>query len=514
MTQATICILITIAVYLIGMLVIGFYYAKKNESTSDYFLGGRKLGPIVTAMSAEASDMSSYLLLGLPGLAYLSGMAEVGWTIIGLGAGTYFVWLVVARRLRRYTQVTNSITLPQFFSNRFHDKKCILTAIAAVIIVLFFIPYTAAGFAGCGKLFNALFGIDYMTAMLISALVIVGYTATGGFMAASITDLIQSIIMSFAIICVTCFAVGEAGGLGAVIDNASTLPGFLSMGATYVEKTGTSEPFDFLKIITTLSWGLGYMGMPHILLRFMAIEDEKKLKISRRIASTWVIISMAVVVLLGLAGKAMSANGLIPVLTGSASETVIVHISDLLSSFGIIPAFLAGLVLSGILACTMSTADSQLLAAASSVSENLLQETFKMKLNPRTSMMAARLTVLVIAVLGVLMAYDPNSSVFGIVSFAWAGFGAGFGPLVMCALFWKRTTLPGAIAGMVAGGAMTIIWKYLIGPLGGVFAIYELMPAFLIGLATIIAVSLMTKAPDQEIEQEFEMAKSDKVLQN
>ena len=256
------------------------------------------------------------------------------------------------------------------------------------------------------------------------------------------------------------------------------------------------------------------MGMPHILLRFMAIEDETKLKISRRIASTWVIISMAVVVLLGLAGKAMSANGLIPALPGSASETVIVHISDLLSSFGIFPALLAGLVLSGILACTMSTADSQLLAAASSVSENLMQETFKMKLKPRTSMMAARLTVLVIAVLGVIMAYDPNSSVFGIVSFAWAGFGAGFGPLVMCALFWKRTTLPGAIAGMVAGGATTIIWKYLIAPLGGAFGIYELMPAFLIGLITIIVVSLMTKAPGQEVEQEFEMAKSDKVLQN
>lgn len=351
-----------------------------------------------------------------------------------------------------------------------------------------------------------------MTAMLISALVIVGYTATGGFMAASVTDLIQSIVMSFAILCVTCFAVGEAGGLGAVIDNANTLPGFLSFDMTYIEKTRTSEPFDFLKIITTLSWGLGYMGMPHILLRFMAIEDERKLKISRRIASTWVVISMAVVVLLGLAGKAMSANGLIPTLSGAASETVIVHVSDLLSSFGIIPAFLAGLVLSGILACTMSTADSQLLAAASSVSENLLQETFKMKLKPKTSMMAARLTVLSIAVLGVLMAYDPNSSVFGIVSFAWAGFGAGFGPVVICALFWKRTTLSGAIAGMVAGGAMTIIWKYLISPMGGVFGIYELLPAFLLGLLTIIVVSLITKAPSQAIHDEFDLAKSDKVL--
>ena len=319
--------------------------------------------------------------------------------------------------------------------------------------------------------------MDYLTAMLFSALVIVGYTATDGFMAASITDLIQSIVMSFAILVITCFAVSQAGGMSAVIDNANSLLGFMEMTSTYVEDKGSGEPFDFLKILTTMSWGLGYMGMPHILLRFMAIEDETKLKISRRIASVWVVISMAVVILLGLAGKAMSANGVISVLHGSDTETVIVHISNLLSSFGILPAFMAGLVLSGILACTMSTADSQLLAAASSVSENLMQQTFKMKLAPRTSMLVARLTVLAIAVLGVIMALDPKSSVFGIVSFAWAGFGAGFGPLVMCSLFWKRTTLPGAIAGMVAGG-------------------------------------VMTKAPDQEIQDEFELARSDRKLLN
>lgn len=512
MSQASICIITAIVLYLISMLLIGFYYAKKNESTSDYFLGGRKLGPIVTAMSAEASDMSSYLLLGLPGLAYLSGIAEVSWTIIGLAIGTYVAWKIVARRLRRYTHITNSITLPEFFSARFHDRKCILTAIAAIIIILFFIPYTAAGFAGCGKLFSAIFGMDYMTAMLISALVIVGYTAAGGFLAASITDLIQSIIMSFVIICVACFAVSQAQGIHSIIAHTNSLPGFLDMTATYVESTGTEKPFGFMKIITTLSWGLGYMGMPHILLRFMAIEDERKLSVSRRIACTWVTISMAMVVLIGLAGKTMSANGLLPILSGSDSETVIVHISDLLSQYGIIPAFMAGLVLSGILASTMSTADSQLLAAASSVSQNLLQETFKMKLTQRTSMIAARMTVLIIAVLGVLIAYDPKSSIFGIVSFAWAGFGAGFGPLVMCALFWKRTTLPGAIAGMVVGGLMTIIWKYLIAPLGDIFSIYELMPSFLIGLITIIIVSLMTKAPDSQIIKEFELAQSDETL--
>ena len=290
MTQATICILITIFLYLLGMLAIGFYCAKKTSSTSDFFLGGRKLGPFVTAMSAEASDMSSYLVMGLPGLAYLSGVADVGWTIIGLAAGTYLAWLLVARRIRRYSQITGSITLPQFFSNRFHDKRSILAAIAAVVIIIFFVPYTAAGFAGCGKLFSSLFGMDYMTAMVISALVIVGYTATGGFLAASITDLIQSIIMTVAIMTVLIFATVQAGGIGAVLDNAKSLPGYLSFGSTYLEETGTSEPYTFLHIITTVSWGLGYFGMPHFLLRFMAIEDEKKLKLSRRVASVWVSI--------------------------------------------------------------------------------------------------------------------------------------------------------------------------------------------------------------------------------
>ncbi len=514
MNQATICILITIVVYLASMLAIGFYYARKTESTADYFLGGRKLGPLVTAMSAEASDMSSWLLLGLPGLAYLSGIADAGWTIIGLGVGTYIAWLVVAKRIRRYTQITNSITLPQFFSDRFRDKKCILTAIAAIIIVIFFIPYTAAGFAGCGKLFSSLFGINYMTAMIISALVIVGYTATGGFSAASITDLIQSIIMSVAIIVVTCFAISMAGGMGAVMETASSMPGYFSLTETFSEKSGSAEPFGFLKIITTVSWGLGYMGMPHFLLRFMAIEDAEKIKISRRVAITWVSISMVVVIFLGMTGHAMSAAGVIPELHGSATETIIVKISDLLSTYGIIPSLFAGLVVAGILASTMSTADSQLLAAASSVSENLLQETFKMKLGPRTSMMAARITVLVIAVLGVIMAADPDSSVFGIVSFAWAGFGAGFGPLVVCALFWKRTTFAGALAGMISGGAMTIIWKYGISKLGGAFAIYELAPSFVISLIAIVIVSMMTKEPSKEIQEEFELAKSNKPLTN
>ncbi len=500
--------MLTILVYLIGMLIIGFHFARKNESSSDFYLGGRTLGPYVTAMSAEASDMSSYLLMGLPGLAYLSGLADVGWTVIGLAVGTYFNWLFTAKRLRRYTHVTGSFTLPQFFSKRFRDDRSILSAIAAIIIIIFFIPYTASGFAACGKLFSSLFGLNYMGAMIVSAIVIVGYTAAGGFLAASMTDFIQGIIMTIALLFVLIFATVSAGGIDVVMQNAKELPGYLNMTATYVEKTGESAPYNLLQIITTVSWGLGYFGMPHILLRFMAIDSEKNLKISRRVASIWVVIAMMIAVAIGVMGRGLSDAGLVEQLSGNATETIIVRIADLLSHYGVLPALMAGLVLSGILASTMSTADSQLLAASSSVSENILREALHLKISEKKSMLAARITVIAIAVLGVIIARNPDSSVFGIVSFAWAGFGASFGPLVICALFWKRTTFPGAVSGMVAGGVMVFVWKYLVKPLGGVFGVYELLPAFVVGIAAIVIVSLCTKAPSKEIEDEFELVRS------
>lgn len=505
MNSSTICIMISIVAYLGAVLLVGFHFAKKNESASDFYLGGRKLGPFVTAMSAEASDMSSYLLMGLPGLAYLSGIADVGWTVIGLAVGTYLNWLIVAKPLRQYTHLTGSFTLPQFFSNRFKDEKYILSTIAAVIIIIFFVPYTASGFAACGKLFGTLFGADYMTAMIISAIVIVGYTAAGGFLAASTTDFIQSIIMTLALVFILVFGIQSAGGMGAVMENAKGLEGYLSFTATHDAVSGAAKPYTFLTIISTCAWGLGYFGMPHILLRFMAIEDENKLKLSRRVASVWVVIAMAVAVLIGVIGNALTSNGLIAQLEDS--ETIIINLSQLLASHGIVPALLAGLVLAGILASTMSTADSQLLAASSSVSQNIIQEAMHKKLSQKASMLAARITVIVVAILGVIIARNPNSSVFGIVSFAWAGFGAGFGPLVLCSLFWKRTNLPGAVCGMVAGGAMVFIWKYLIAPIGGVFAIYELLPAFIVGLVVLVVVSLATKAPSKEITDEFEAYK-------
>lgn len=505
MTTAHLCITLAILVYLGCMLYVGYRCSKNNNDSADFYLGGRKLGPLVTAMSAEASDMSSWLLMGLPGLAYLTGVADAGWTAIGLAIGTYLNWRIVAKRIRRYTHVSgNSITLPSFFSNRYRDEKKILQSIGAIFIVIFFIPYTASGFAACGKLFSSLFGINYQVAMVISALIIVGYTTLGGFLAASTTDFIQSIIMSIALIIVFIFGINVAGGVSAVVENAQSLPGYLTMHTTYDPVSGTEQPYPIISIVSMIAWGLGYFGMPHILLRFMAIEDEEKLKLSRKVATGWVVISLAVAVLIGIIGLAMTAAGELIPLEGSASETIIVKIADLMSQHGVLPALLAGTILAGILASTMSTADSQLLAASSSVSSDLLGDFLKKKTGKKGSMFADRITLLIIALVAVFLARDPNSSVFNIVSFAWAGFGAVFGPVVLFALFWKRSNWQGALAGMISGGAMVFIWKYLVRPLGGAWDIYELLPAFLVSCAAIVLVSLLTKAPSKEIVEEFE----------
>ncbi|MFQ7476931.1 sodium/proline symporter, partial [Anaerotignum sp.] len=295
MLSAKVCIMIAIAIYLIAMLGVGIYCSKKNNNVDDFYLGGRKLGPFVTAMSAEASDMSSWLLMGLPGVAYLTGVADAAWTAIGLAIGTYFNWLIIAKRIRIYSHVAdNSITVPDFFSRRYRDNKNILMCISAIVIIVFFIPYTASGFAACGKLFSSLFGVDYVWAMIISAVVIVGYTATGGFLAASATDLIQSIFMTVALIIILLFGVKVAGGWDTIITDVQAMPGYLNMTETYSVTTGTAEPYSLLTIVSVLAWGLGYCGMPHILLRFMAIEDKEKLTLSRRVASIWVVISMAI----------------------------------------------------------------------------------------------------------------------------------------------------------------------------------------------------------------------------
>ncbi|MDD6279140.1 MAG: sodium/proline symporter [Ruminococcus sp.] len=509
MEKSTICILITIIAYLILMVVIGIVYSRKNKDVSDFYLGGRRLGPLVSAMSAEASDMSSWLLMGLPGVAYLTGGAEAGWTAIGLAVGTYLNWLFVAKRLRIYSHKTGSITIPDFFSDRYGDKSKALMGVAAAIILIFFVPYTASGFSACGKLFSSIFGWDYHVAMIISAIIIILYTSTGGFLAASLTDLIQSFVMTLALISIVAFGVYYAGGLDNVIDNAKAIPGYFDLMNIHNTETGAADNYSGLTIASLLAWGLGYFGMPHVLLRFMASQDKDKIKTSRRIASIWVVISMGIAIFIGFIGNCLTSGGTIEKLDGSNSETIIIKIAMFMSNKNVLLALLAGLVFAGILACTMSTSDSQLLAASSSMSENLLKGVFKIKMDKKNSMLAARAVLVLIALLGVILAWDRDSSVFRVVSFAWAGFGATFGPVMLAALFWKRSNKYGAIAGMISGGIMVFVWKFGISRLGGAFAIYELLPAFITALIAIVVVSLITSAPEKEITETFEAVRAE-----
>ncbi len=508
MEKTSIAVLATILVYLAAMVVIGIICTRKNKSADDFYLGGRKLGPVVTAMSAEASDMSSWLLMGLPGVAYLTGIAEAFWTALGLAAGTWINWFLVSKRIRRYSQRIDAITIPDFFSKRYKDNRNILSFVAALVILVFFIPYTASGFAACGKLFRSLFDMDYHQAMIICAVVIVVYTTLGGFLAASTTDLIQSVVMTIALIAVLGYGITRAGGFNAVAENAKSLAGYISLVNVHDALTGTGTSYGgALSIISTLAWGLGYFGMPHILLRFMAIDDEKKLTLSRRIATVWVVISMALSILIGVVGLGMTKAGAISSLSGSESETIIVVIANAIRQNGVLPAIVAGLILAGILAATMSTADSQLLAASSSVSQNLAKDFFKIGMSDRAEVITARVTVVVISIISVFLAWNPDSSVFRIVSFAWAGFGAAFGPVVLLALFWKRSNMAGALAGMITGGIMVFLWKYVISGFGGPFAIYELLPAFVAALAVNVIVSLCTKAPDEDVQKIFDEVK-------
>ncbi len=504
MSTASICIIISIAVYLLGMLFIGFFYSKRNNSAGDFYLGGRKLGPVVVALSTEASDMSSWLLMGVPGLAYFCGLADATWTVIGLALGTYLNWLIVAKRLRSYSAALGAITIPDFFALRYKDKSGFIEGIAAIIIIIFFVPYTASGFAACGKLFTNLFDVDYMSAMLVSAAVIVIYCAMGGFMAASVTSLIQSIVMTAALVIILVFGIQTAGGWDAVIANARAIPGYLDLRHSTNIIAGEAAKYGFIPFVSTLAWGLGYFGMPHILNHFMAISDGEKLKVSRRIGTVWVVISMSVAIIVGIVGFGMSSKGAIETFASSSdAEAILVHIAALMSKSGIFPALLAGLVLAGILASTMSTADAQLLASASSISHNIIRGVFHIQLTSKQEMRIARVTVLAVALAGVMLARNPESSVFSIVSFAWAGFGAAFGPLMLLSLFWKRTNRYGALAGMLSGGIMVFLWKYFVRPLGGSWDVYELLPAFIVSVLVIVIVSLCTKEPDADIVEQF-----------
>ena len=498
-------IIAAILVYLVGMIVIGYLNSRGNSSAGDFYLGGRKLGPLVTAMSTEASDMSAWLLMGVPGLALFCGVAEASWTAIGLALGTWLNWLLVARRLRTYSARLDAITVPDFLARRFRDNTKLIESVGAIMIVIFFVPYTASGFVACGKLFNSMFGWGYVPTMIISAIVIVAYCTMGGFMAASVTSLIQSLVMTFALIVMLVFGIRTAGGWDAVVTNARSVPGYLSLFAGTSIDSASPGVYDGITILSTLAWGLGYFGMPHVLIHFMAARDKTMLKTSRRIATVWVVISLAAATVIGIVGYAMVKAGAIDGFASSSeAESILVRAAALMGQKGILFAVIGGVILAGILSATMSTADVQLLAAASGVTRNLLQDVFGVKLSEKKNLLAARLAVIAVAVVAVFFALDPNSSVFRVVSFAWAGFGATFGPIMLFALFWKRCNKVGAIAGMLSGGVMIFVWKYLVRPLGGAWNIYELLPAFLVSCLAIVLGSLLSKAPDREIVEEFE----------
>lgn len=510
-------IIVAMCVYLGSLIAIGIYYAKvANESSDNYFIGGRKLGPWVAAMSAEASDMSGWLLMGLPGMAYWCGLSDAFWTAVGLAAGTYINWLVVAKRLRRYSTLAgNAITIPEFISNRYKENKKVILTIASVFILVFFAVYAGSCFVTFGKLFSALFGLQYQIVMIAGAVIVILYTFLGGFLAESVSDFLQGIVMIIALCAVLTVGVIAAGGIPAILDNIKSIPGFFELfGIAQPQLADSVQQLDaagkplfgpvgnygLLSIISTMSWGLGYFGMPQVLLRFMAINKSSELKKSRRIATIWCIISLFAAVAIGLTGRALYPAEL---LTQSLSENIFIIMST-----GLLPAFLAGVVMSGILAATMSSSDSYLLIASSALSRDIFKGVFKKDATDEQVMLVSRITLLVVSIFGIIIALDEGNVIFKVVSFAWAGFGATFGPVMLFSLFWKRTTRAGAIAGMLTGGGMVFIWHYLISRLGGVFAIYELFPAFVLSCIAIAIVSLLTEKPDQAILDEFEAAKT------
>ncbi|WP_312642744.1 sodium/proline symporter PutP [Hydrogenoanaerobacterium sp.] len=503
MSNQEVMMLVAMIGYLILIVAIGITFGKHNKTSEEFYIGGRGLGPWVTAMSAEASDMSGWLLMGLPGLAYATGLADAGWTAIGLALGTYLNWVFTARPLRNYTQIANnSITIPDYFSNRFHDSKKILMNIAALFILLFFVVYTASGFVACGKLFASLFGFNYVASMIVSAIIVVVYTVVGGFLAESVVDFVQGTLMFVVLISIVAIGANAAGGFAQVLADGGAREGYLSLLQSNNLETGASSNFDLVKILSSLAWGLGYFGMPHVLLRFMAIRDGRELKKSRRIGTTWCVISLAMAVLIGVVGRTLYPT----MLTGNATESIFIEMCKRLLNSGLLP-IVAGVMLCGILAAQISSSDSQLLLASSAVAQNFFKGLLKPKATEKEVMNVSRITLILIAVVAALFAMNPNSSVFQIVSFAWAGFGATFGPLIIFSLYWRRINLPGAIAGMVGGGVTVVIWKVLISKLGGIFSVYELLPAFIVSCLCIYVVSKATDEPSKEIYAEFDAYK-------
>lgn len=477
--------------YFAVMIIIGIFYSGKNKNSSDFFLGGRKVGPWTTALSAEASDMSGWLLMGLPALAYLTGMKEAFWIAAGLTMGTYLNWLFIAKPLRKYTiHSGNSITIPEFFTNRFNDSSRILALIAVIFILLFFTIYTASGFVACAKLFKSVFGIPYFNSLILSIIIILSYTLTGGYFAVCATDLIQGTLMIIALSITAGLMIYFLGGI----------PEATAAVSAYGDKflnpftSASDDKFGAIQILSSLGWGLGYFGMPHILVRFMGIRANKEIKISRRIALIWVIIAFTGSLLVGAFGKAY----LTETLTSISADTV--FIKSILKMY---PPFIGGIFLCGIFAAAMSTSDSQLLVGSSAFSRDIFKPFIKKDATGKQELLVSRLTVVVLALIAFFIAMDPTNTVLGLVKYAWAGFGATFGPIIILSLFWRNTTRNGALWGLILGGITVLIWKPLS---GGIFDLYEIIPGFIVCLLTTIIVSSFDKK-DPEVLAEFDSYK-------
>ena len=514
MSTTSIIVLCSFVAYMIFMIVIGFVSSKGTKNNEDYFLGGRNLGGWTAALSAQASDMSGWLLMGLPGSVYLAGTGEV-WIAVGLLIGTILNWYIVSSRLRKYTIVAgNSLTIPSFFENRYHDKKGIIKIVSAVIIAIFFTVYTASAFSSGAKLFATIFGTDenyssvYIIGLIIAVVVILVYTFMGGFKAVCYTDFIQGLLMLVAIMAVPIIAyIGitkDQGFTQSLISNGVQNPdNFLNF-----LNNDDGTPVSAVSIISNLAWGLGYFGMPHILIRFMAIKSEKEVKKSRVIAIVWVIISLTASCFIGLVARGFLNTQL----DATTSETVFIRLIQQIFADNWFIIFIGGIFLCGILAAIMSTADSQLLVTASAVSEDMYKGAIKKDATEKSALMVGKIAVVVVAIIAFLIALDPNSSIMALVSDAWAGFGSAFGPVILLALFWKRSTLAGAISGMAVGALTVIVWDYI--PLvdgATLYAatnLYSLVLGFAFALIVNVVVSLITKKPSQEVIDEFESIKS------
>lgn len=493
--------------YLIAMLGIGFLFSGKIKNMDDYYLGGRKMNKWVVALSAQASDMSGWLLMGLPGAIFVSGFSEA-WIGIGLGIGTYLNWKIVAQRLRKYSHACkDSITIPDFICNRFRDETGLSRMVAAIIILAFFLFYTASGFVSAAKLFSTMLGLEYQTALWIGAIVVVSYTLLGGYMAVCWTDFIQGSLMFGAIVIVPACVVATAGGFSDTVNQLNAVNPYLQNLFT---SASTKQAMGLIGLTSCLVWGLGYFGMPHILVRFMSIDNPAEVKGSRRIAMSWVFISLAAAVVIGLVGHLFLQQH--PEVKLDDPEKIFMVMINTIFSNSILAKIFAGILLSSIMAAIMSTADSQLLVSASAFTNDLYKKVLHKDASNRELVLISRVAVAAIALAAVIMASNEKSEFFKVVmkmvSFAWGGFGAAFGPLILLALFWKRTNLAGAVAGMVVGASTCFIWKFYLTPTFGgtyqIFNLYELAPGFVLSLITIIIVSLLTKAPSQEIQDEFD----------